>query len=348
MLSYALLLLDAFQRQDSADATRLLEIIRSIDATSESAIGFTLAHSLVWGDSASQARSLAALDTAHSVVLQQAMFPFVYAADLKDKMVPVALALTTDRHPDDLRYWARMLFAGAYHLWGQLDSMRAHYPPPFDYQHVALHVLGYPNRSEATRVAESWASSTHPAIRFLVGALAAKEARWHEVDREIQELESGAGEWVGSTTAHDRLFEQWQPVGPADAPWYARALRGYSALLQGDTLSAIAELEAVLPSMPSLYSGAHQLARFELGKVYLELGRPEDAERLFNSLTYEHFLVGALVELYLGRTYEALDDPEQAIFHYDRFVRWWEDCDPELQPLWEQGREALAHLTEPG
>jgi tetratricopeptide (TPR) repeat protein len=345
MPNYSGLLLDAFQRGDSADATRLLQRIRSIDATSESAIGFTLAHSLVWGDSASQARSLAALDTAHSVVLQQAAFPFVYASDLRDKMLPVALALTTDRHPDDLRYWAQLLFAGAYHLWGQLDSMRAHLPAPFEYQHVVSHLLGYPNRAQATRAADSWASSTHPAIRLLVGALAAKEARWHEVDREIQGLESRSGAWVGSMTAYDTAFEWWHPVEPGDAAWYAQALRGYAALLRGDTVLAIGELEAALPSMPSLYSGAHQLARFELGKVYLELGRSQDAERLFTSLTYEHLFVGALVEYYLGRTYEELDDPEEAIFHYDRFVRWWRNCDPELRPLWGEGREALARLT---
>jgi len=29
----------------------------------------------------------------------------------------------------------------------------------------------------------------------------------------------------------------------------------------------------------------------------------------------------------------------------ERFVRWWADCDPELRPFWEQGRDALARVT---
>ena len=50
-------------------------------------------------------------------------------------------------------------------------------------------------------------------------------------------------------------------------------------------------------------------------------------------------------QFYLGRVYERQGNIERAKYHYARFVRWWEDCDPELRPWWERGRQALARLA---
>ena len=48
---------------------------------------------------------------------------------------------------------------------------------------------------------------------------------------------------------------------------------------------------------------------------------------------------------YLGEVYERQGDLERARLRYARFVRWWEDCDPELRPWRERGRQALARLA---
>ncbi len=87
-----------------------------------------------------------------------------------------------------------------------------------------------------------------------------------------------------------------------------------------------------------------------MGRVLLDLARPWEAERYFRSLViFGRGAVGAPTEFYLGQVYEALGDFEEAKLHYGRFVRWWEDCDPELRPWWDRGREALERLTrEPG
>ena len=83
-----------------------------------------------------------------------------------------------------------------------------------------------------------------------------------------------------------------------------------------------------------------------MGRLLLDLARPREAERYFRSLVnWLPHLLGAPAEYYLGQTYEALGDGEKAKFHYGRFVRWWEDCDPELRPWWERGRQALARLA---
>ena len=82
-----------------------------------------------------------------------------------------------------------------------------------------------------------------------------------------------------------------------------------------------------------------------MGRLLLELGRAQEAEPYFRSLEFEPFSVGSQVEFYFGQVYEALDDPDEAKLHYARFVRLWEDSDPELRPLWERGRQALVRLT---
>ena len=50
------------------------------------------------------------------------------------------------------------------------------------------------------------------------------------------------------------------------------------------------------------------------------------------------------LEFWRGRIAEARGDRTEARLHYERFVRWWADCDPELRPWWEEGRTALARL----
>jgi hypothetical protein len=48
--------------------------------------------------------------------------------------------------------------------------------------------------------------------------------------------------------------------------------------------------------------------------------------------------------LYLGKTYEALGNVEEARRHYELFARDWQDCDPELRPLVDDARQSLARL----
>ena len=51
-------------------------------------------------------------------------------------------------------------------------------------------------------------------------------------------------------------------------------------------------------------------------------------------------------QYYLGEVYERQGDVERARLRYARFVRWWEDADPELQSWRERGRQAVERLTD--
>ena len=55
--------------------------------------------------------------------------------------------------------------------------------------------------------------------------------------------------------------------------------------------------------------------------------------------------MAAPLEFWSGRIAEARGDRRAARLHYERFVRWWADCDPELRPWREEGRAALARLS---
>ncbi len=174
--------------------------------------------------------------------------------------------------------------------------------------------------------------------RFLIAGFAASEGRWADVETEVRALEANA---EGALSEGDSL-------GAAESRAFSQAVRGYAALLGGDSETAIRELQAALPELPGLGPGrgfAHGVLQFELGRLLLELGRAREAEPYFRSLEFISGFVGPQVEFYLGQVYEALDDPEEAKLHYARFVRRWEDCDPELRPLWERGRKALGRLT---
>jgi len=88
---------------------------------------------------------------------------------------------------------------------------------------------------------------------------------------------------------------------------------------------------------------------FVLGKAYLAAGDLAAAEwhmqvpqRWNSGFTVE---VIAPREYYLGRIAEERGQRAEAREHYARFVRWWRDCDPELKPMWEDGRKRLASVS---
>ncbi len=65
----------------------------------------------------------------------------------------------------------------------------------------------------------------------------------------------------------------------------------------------------------------------------------------FDNGSYNESVTLGLIHLYRARAAEGLEDLEAAKTSYGNVVRWWKQCDPELVPIREQAREALARLT---
>ncbi len=46
-----------------------------------------------------------------------------------------------------------------------------------------------------------------------------------------------------------------------------------------------------------------------------------------------------------AKVYEVLDEYGKALEAYEYFVEYWNDADPELQPMVEEARQAIIRLT---
>ncbi len=46
----------------------------------------------------------------------------------------------------------------------------------------------------------------------------------------------------------------------------------------------------------------------------------------------------------LGKIYEQLEEYDKALESYEYFVEYWQDADPELQPMVEEARQAIIRL----
>jgi tetratricopeptide (TPR) repeat protein len=131
---------------------------------------------------------------------------------------------------------------------------------------------------------------------------------------------------------------------------YALAIRAWGALTGGDSADGVAGLKAAADTVRLLDAGYNiettANVDLELGRIALAKGRFAEAERYFSTLRgWGASMQIAPAEYYLGRAAEGLGHRAEAREHYTRFVRWWRDCDPELKPMWEDGRQRLAKVS---
>ena len=133
----------------------------------------------------------------------------------------------------------------------------------------------------------------------------------------------------------------------------ARALRHFAAAKRaGDPGRAEAlfrQADAAV-STSGCYSGARlileDLIRYQALLASFSAGHLDPAARWVSGMSPgSGWPTAAPLEFWHGRIAEARGDRTEARLHYERFVRWWADCDPELRPRWEEGRAALARLT---
>jgi tetratricopeptide (TPR) repeat protein len=130
---------------------------------------------------------------------------------------------------------------------------------------------------------------------------------------------------------------------------YARSLEGYGLWKRDQKTQAIRLLEAAQREVgwyeggrggPTVEHGV--TVRWWLGDLMLEVGRPRDAERYFESISADPF-----VALRLARVYENLGEFEKARESYEDALLSWQHADPELQPRIQEARSGLARLPKP-
>lgn len=137
---------------------------------------------------------------------------------------------------------------------------------------------------------------------------------------------------------------------------FALTVRAQVAALSGDPEAALRLLEDTRPEERArflpwspLFSGAHE--RYLRAEVLEALARDEEAINWYASLGLLPAEVSYLAPAHLRRAeiYERLDRPEEAAFHYKRFIDLWREPDPELRPEVARAENALQRLSgEPG
>jgi serine/threonine-protein kinase len=134
----------------------------------------------------------------------------------------------------------------------------------------------------------------------------------------------------------------------------AHTVRALAARSEGRLEDSLAEIEqaryethyAWLTTSPLHAQSAGRFLRAELLEV---AGRDEEALRWYRASTELSFFdVINLAPAHLRRAeiYERLGDEQNAVHHYARFIKLWQDADPELQPMVEEARHALERLTD--
>ncbi len=179
------------------------------------------------------------------------------------------------------------------------------------------------------RLAASRADTSSFANRFWVtcaASYAAERGRWSEHAALLSHARAVAGRArAAGDSASAREWDEAAREAAANEVWRRgrkeEALRVFESLLAGD---------------------ASWDVLWQVGQLSLELGRLDQAERAFRALRRWD---GPLAYLYLGRILERTGRPAEARQAYEFFTDAWRNADPELQPVVDEARRALARLA---
>jgi tetratricopeptide (TPR) repeat protein len=166
---------------------------------------------------------------------------------------------------------------------------------------------------------------------FYAGAFAADRGRWSDHADAIAELERRAEQALGEADS----------LTAAQNGGAVRALEGYGLWQRGQPTAALPMLED-----PDALNWGWLVVPLWLGRLYQEQGRLRDAERVYRSYVAldETLSIDPLSQRQLGKIYEQLGEYDKARESYEYFVHYWQDADPELQPMVEKARQAIVRL----
>ena len=338
---YVHLLEDAFVRLDSARVRELLGGLESVDDERHPCPGYQTAYDLAWGTPAARRAAEASLASLEYDRLHCAWVTLAVAPAAADRIETLDRALLTEATPPLERVMALWRSLQARMMRGEVaaahEVLALAEPVSRIQWDAATHAVsfwlaGIGDSTAAARAAERLRVYPQPEGNFWLGARAVALGRPGELARSVAALEAQE-----PTLSPER-------AGHASA--YADALRLYAAVKGGD-LGRIGELEAVLPRLPPAswsYEFPGGFLRYDIGRLLLDRGDYRGAERYFQSFYHYDWTWYVPAQFHLGRVYEALGQRDDARMHYQRFVAWWSEADPMLQPWVREAEASLAAL----
>jgi serine/threonine-protein kinase len=173
----------------------------------------------------------------------------------------------------------------------------------------------------------------HPYLRlYLLGLLNARmgdaaAALSYATELQGQSLRSHAPTFVADLGRVVRM----------EVAWVAGRLEEALSTLEGAGFWT--RLDLPPDNSPFLERSYERFARAEL--LY-QLGRREEAARWYQPMVDGFVYAGGPSALRLAQLHDRWAKPQQANGYYARFVRWWQDCDPELRPLVDEARRRFS------
>jgi len=328
----------------------------------ERALEVTPIQAFAHGNASQQAEVLQRLESAPDITLEVTMYSVAcFGGDL-ESAERIARVMTHPRRSPELQGMGH-LWLGYSQLAGgrwksaaeEIDRARALSAPSYvTYYRVLARLL-------------PWVPVTDDELEALLAEARAlpAEARTGEIDPSIghQGVEPHArGVLIGLLEARlgrpgvARTVAELKAMGGTPeagtlGPDLALTVEGYAASRRGDAVRALDRLEAMpmesgypLLFISDLYS--HGFARYLRARALQAVGREAEAERWYESLTanpYELVFRGP-VHFHRAQIREKAGDEPGAIAHYRAFIELWQDADPELRPMVEEARAALARL----
>lgn len=320
---------DAFFREDSAEASRLVDAYRRVDPNSWACIGYEIAYALTWGDATDRSaaeRRLPTLGGKRREPLACSLSVLELAPRHRAALEAVARELESEDRTEAERRRAGRFRNQADVRAGRIAAALASAREAYDGENrervarrnllIALMTYHDPEASaEATRILRD---EPTPEGRFWLAASALHHGR---VDEALRIAAALRAEAASSETAD-----------------LARAIEVLASTDVGvDKSEVLREVRAE--------DFIDQWLRFRAGEILLERGEPDRALRFLESFGMYSYPMLAPSFLLQGKAHEARGDTAAARDAYRRFLRWWRDADPELEPRKREARDALARLA---
>jgi len=181
-------------------------------------------------------------------------------------------------------------------------------------------------------------SDDYLEARFGPNTIGDAASRWHLVLAGF--LAADQDRWED----HDQVLVIWQN---RDAEEWHSLVKAYGVWRRGDPESALTTISQLVRSGQINWFGALWM----LGELHLENEQLKEAEEVFATFTWSDVLFLSFTfqpqaQLRLGQIYERQGETEKAVDAYSYFVEYWSEADPELQPMLQEARLAIARLKE--